>query len=269
MHDIGSQPVDSIFSQCLVQREPTSPSSRGAHKQHSSDLLDISQVLFLYSAPFTCHALQFVESLLRLGLAVSADNAAASDAFNELLDQRLKPLAAYSEDWAETIGIETLGTDERAGAASGADLPDRAVSGVDALLLKHGRALRAFFDHFAEQRLDGNCLMSCSTWMGACHTCGVVNQNVTFSQINHTFVRINQLELQQFFGNRKGSQVRYHFYVVEYCVVPGVSSADPANLEKMGLDYDEFVNLVVATALLDPPRFPGDFFVRRLQLFLR
>ena len=36
--------------------------------------------------------------------------------------------------------------------------------------------------------------------MSAVHSCGLVDENITFSGINRTFVRINQAELQDYFG---------------------------------------------------------------------
>ena len=44
---------------------------------------------------------------------------------------------------------------------------------------------------------------------------------------------------------------------------------NPYKLESMALDFDEYLQLVVATALLEPPRFPADGFVKRFRGFLR
>merc|ERR1712216_457976 len=88
--------------------------------------------------------------------------------------------------------------------------------------------------------------IDCVEWMKMCRDCDIIDANISFAKVLGIFLRCNQQELFDYFGD----------------------DANPEDVRNMSLEYDEFIRAVVATANLQPSKKKTDPFVKKLQPFL-
>jgi len=119
--------------------------------------------------------------------------------------------------------------------------PGLNVPGSEATLLieRYQESLPKLFAHYN----GGDDSIDCVEWMLMCKDCKIIDASTSFSKIMDLFVRCNQEELEEYFT----------------CM------EDPENIREMSLEFDEFLQAIVATAYLSAGKKKTDTFGDKLQ----
>ena len=111
------------------------------------------------------------------------------------------------------------------------------------MLQGHRKALRRAFQSWAGKGAEEVDLVA---FMVNAKNCGIVNEHVTLAKLNEIFLHANKQELHAFLSRMP----------------------DPEEIRQMSMDFEEYLDAMVAIACAEPQRFPDEPLAKRLKRVL-